>query len=419
MIRRPKARRIARDRTDGRPSSRRMDAAAPAFPNEAGPGEASGASQAEESEASLDGMPGKEPLTPIITLENPLPAGQAALQTMDEDEDDLDDTASMSLTEHLNELRKRIVKMLLGAAAGFLLCYSFAEKLFNYLALPLKRVMPEGTRLIYTSVPEGFFVYLKVAFVAGIFIASPYIFYQLWAFIAPGLYKNERRTALPLAFLSAVFFILGASFCYFSVFPFAFSFFMSYSRDAIIAMPSLNEYLGFSLKLLLAFGLIFEMPLFSFFLSRLGIITAAWMRRMRKYAVLGVFVVAAILTPPDVVSQLLMAGPMLILYELSIFVAAIAQKRPPKPVSASDSETIPSPETTEADQEKNEGNSAGTETSTNNGHGQAEKTANTGEENSAHNGEEPPMDNGADADAESAKPHGLCDDANDQPQEEP
>ena len=238
-----------------------------------------------------------------------------------------EDEASMSFTEHLGELRMRIVRMLIGATVGFLLCYGVAEELFYYLSLPLVEVMPPDTRLIYTSVPEGFFVYLKVAFVAGVFVASPYIFYQLWAFIAPGLYQEERRHIVPLAFCSAIFFLLGASFCYWGVFPFAFTFFMSYSTGMIVAMPSLNEYLGFALKMLLAFGLIFEMPLFAFFLSRLRIITPAWMRKVRRYAVLAIFIVAAILTPPDVFSQLLMAGPMLILYEVSIYVAAMARPR--------------------------------------------------------------------------------------------
>ncbi len=233
----------------------------------------------------------------------------------------------MTLTDHLTELRTRIVRMLIGAAVGFFLCYGVAEELFRYLSLPLVRVMPPDTRLIYTSVPEGFFVYLKIALMAGIFLASPYIFYQLWAFIAPGLYKEERRMVLPLALFSALFFLLGAAFCYLVVFPFAFSFFMSYSTGPIVAMPSLNEYLGFSLKMILAFGLIFEMPLFAFFLSRLGLITPEWMRNMRRYAILVVFIVAAILTPPDVFSQLLMAVPMLILYELSILVAALARKK--------------------------------------------------------------------------------------------
>ena len=263
-------------------------------------------------------------------------AGVARGAGWSRDEEDMpEDEKPMSFTEHLGELRMRIVRMLIGAAVGFLLCYGVAEDLFRYLSLPLVKVMPPDTRFIYTSVPEGFFVYLKVALVAGVFVASPYIFYQLWAFIAPGLYREERRHIVPLAFCSAFFFLLGAAFCYWGVFPFAFTFFMSYSTGMIVAMPSLNEYLGFSLKMLLAFGLIFEMPLFAFFLSRLRVITPAWMRKVRRYAILAIFIVAAILTPPDVFSQLLMAGPMIILYEVSIYVAAMARPRSEKAAAES------------------------------------------------------------------------------------
>ena len=162
---------------------------------------------------------------------------------------------------------------------------------------------------------------------AGVFVACPFLFYQIWAFIAPGLYEEEKKYIIPLALSSALFFVLGGVFCYFGVFPFAFEFFMSYSTDNIVAMLSINEYLSFALKMVLAFGLIFEMPLFSFFLARMGIITAQKMRDVRKYAILAIFVVAAILTPPDVFSQLMMAGPMLVLYEVSIWVAALVGKK--------------------------------------------------------------------------------------------
>jgi len=288
----------------------------------------------------------------------PVVCKESDVATKDEYDDEEDEDArydaereaelregTMGLMGHLSELRTRITRMLIGAFIGFLLCYGVAEELFHYLSLPLVRVMPDGTKFIYTGVPEGFFVYLKVALAAGIFVASPYIFYQVWAFIAPGLYKEERRHIIPLAIASAIFFIIGALFCYFGVFPFAFKFFMSYSTDLISAMPSLDEYLGFSLKLLIAFGIVFEMPIFTFFLARLGIVTAARMRALRGYAVIGVFIVAAILTPPDVFSQLLMAGPMLILYEISIFIASMFGKKP-KPVQEESSE--------EADEDKSD-----------------------------------------------------------------
>ena len=238
------------------------------------------------------------------------------------------DGKPMSLMGHLSELRSRLVRILLVVMLGFFACYAVSDTLFGELVKPLTASMPQGSKLIFTSIPEAFFVYMKVGFVASLFLTSPYIFYQIWAFVAPGLYEEERRHIVPLAAFSAFFFLAGAAFCYFAVFPIAFDFFMSFATDTILPMPSLNEYLGFALKLLIAFGLIFEMPLFAFFLARIGILTAAHLRRWRRYAIIIIFIVAAILTPPDVLSQLLMAAPMLVLYEISIWIAVLVQKRP-------------------------------------------------------------------------------------------
>jgi sec-independent protein translocase protein TatC len=237
----------------------------------------------------------------------------------------------MSLRDHLNELRKRIFRAFCWAIVGFIACYPFAQDLFGLLMAPLTQALPSGGRLIYTSPPEAFFTYMKVSFIAGLFLTSPLIFYQIWAFVAPGLYREEKIYILPIAFFSSLFFICGGLFCYFVAFPVAFEFFMSYSTDTIVAMPGLNETLSFVLHLLLAFGLVFELPLFSFFLSRLGIVTADMMRKARRYAILANFIVAAILTPPDVASQLLMACPLLLLYEFSIAVAAVfGRKKKPQ-----------------------------------------------------------------------------------------
>ncbi len=244
----------------------------------------------------------------------------------DDDEEDPEERP-MTLLEHLGELRVRLVRSFLAVTVAFFVCYAFARELFYYLSLPLLKVMPADSKFIYTGVAEGFFVDLKVSFVAAVFVACPFLFYQIWAFIAPGLYEEEKRYVTPLALCSAIFFLGGATFCYFVVFPFAFEFFMSYSTDNIVAMLSINEYLSFALKMLIAFGLIFEMPLFSFFLARMGLVTAARMRAVRKYSVLAVFIIAAILTPPDVFSQIMMALPMLVLYEISILVAAAFGKR--------------------------------------------------------------------------------------------
>ena len=229
---------------------------------------------------------------------------------------------TMGLMDHLNELRWRLVRCFIAAAVGFLLCWTVVEPIFDFITAPLLSALPEHGTAMYTTLPEPFFVRMFVAFITGLFVTSPYIFYQIWAFISPGLYEEEKKGLLPIALLSAVFFIGGGVFCYFIVFPYAFNFFLGFSSEQIQAMPRITDYLDFVIKLLLAFGLIFEMPLFSFFLSRMGVITATMMRSARRYAVLCIFIVAAILTPPDVVSQLLMAMPMLLLYEISILVAA-------------------------------------------------------------------------------------------------
>ena len=238
----------------------------------------------------------------------------------------------MTFTEHLNELRIRLVRCIIGAFVGFLICYGFAEQLFELLMKPLMDLLlPTGGALIYTGLPEAFFTHMKVAAIAGLFVASPYIFYQLWMFIAPGLYEGERKYMIPIAFFSALCFVLGALFGYFIVFPYGFQFFLGYATDFIKPMPSVKEYFSFSTSMLFAFGFIFELPLFMFFLSVMGIVTHKTLRKYRKFAILGNFVVAAILTPPDVVSQCLMAAPLCVLYEIGIWVAYIFGKKPKEP----------------------------------------------------------------------------------------
>ncbi len=253
----------------------------------------------------------------------------------EEDEDELSESR-MPLTAHLLDLRKRMVRSFIAVAVGFLGCYPFSKELFGYLMEPMALVLKTGN-FIYTYPPEAFFTYIKVSLVAGVFATSPFIFYQMWQFIAPGLYEHERKILMPIAFLSAVFFVSGACFGYFVVFPFGFEFFASFSTENIVFMPKLSEYLGFALKLLFAFGVVFEMPIFVLFLAKLGMCSAKGMRRFRKYAILLAFVVSAILTPPDVITQTLMAGPLILLYEISIFVAAIFGKKE-KPIDPTEDE---------------------------------------------------------------------------------
>jgi len=238
----------------------------------------------------------------------------------------------MTFTEHLNELRVRLVRCLIAAFVGFLACYGFAEQLFMLLMQPLITLLePSGGSLIYTGLPEAFFTHLKVAALAGLFVASPYVFYQIWMFIAPGLYEGERKYMIPIALCSALCFVTGALFGYFVVFPFGFQFFLGYASEVIRPMPSVKEYFSFSTSMLFAFGLIFELPLFMFFLSVLGLVDYKSLRKYRKFAILGSFVVAAVLTPPDVVSQSLMAGPMCLLYEVGIWVSYMFGKKPKEP----------------------------------------------------------------------------------------
>jgi sec-independent protein translocase protein TatC len=238
----------------------------------------------------------------------------------------------MSLIDHLKELRRRLCWCVVAAAIGFCACWTVVEPIFDILTQPLLAVLPAGSSAMYTTLPEAFFTRMFIAFMTGLFVVSPFIFYQIWAFISPGLYAEEKRFIIPVALVSAVFFVGGGLFCYFIVFHYAFQFFVSFATEQIVAMPKISDYLDFVIKLILAFGFIFEMPIFSFFLSRMGVVTAKRMRGFRRYAVLLVFIVAAILTPPDVVSQLLMAVPMLLLYEVSILVAAVCGRKPtPEP----------------------------------------------------------------------------------------
>lgn len=230
-------------------------------------------------------------------------------------------------TSHLEELRNRLIKASIAVGVGFAVSYAFKEKLFQILTAPLISVMKPGETLIYTNLPEAFFTFLKTAFLSGILLASPIIIYQFWMFTAPGLYRQEKRLLLPIVFLSSVFFVGGALFGYFVVFPWGFKFFLGFASETVRPLPSMKEYLSFSSKLLLAFGLVFELPLIITFLAKLGLVSVGFLKKNRKYAVLLFFVGAAILTPPDVVTQIMMAMPLMILYEISIIGARIFGKK--------------------------------------------------------------------------------------------
>jgi sec-independent protein translocase protein TatC len=236
----------------------------------------------------------------------------------------------MPLTEHLEELRWRLIRSLLAIFLGAVVCYSIAEILFDFLIRPLSAGHNEAVRLIGTGVAEAFFTKLKVSLIGGVFLASPVIFYQSWRFVAPGLYAHEKRYVVPFVACATVFFIFGAGFCYAAVFPVSYRFFLDqYETIGIEPAIRISEYLSFSARMLLAFGITFELPVVTFFLARLGMVTHRTMLYYLRYAILGIFILAAVLTPgPDVASQLLLAAPLLVLYGISIGVAYVFARKP-------------------------------------------------------------------------------------------
>jgi sec-independent protein translocase protein TatC len=244
----------------------------------------------------------------------------------------------MPLTAHLDELRTRLIRALLAIAAGFGLCYAFAEPLVAFVIHPLAALRPDQALVIGTGITEAFFTKLKVSFIGGIFIASPVIFYQAWRFVAPGLYETERRVAVPFAAAASFFFVAGAAFCYWMVFPVAFDFFLQeFTSIGVAPQIRISEYLSFATRMLLGFGVTFELPVASFFLARVGLITHRTLITQARYAVVAIFIVAAVLTPgPDVASQMMMAVPLLLLYVLSIGVAWLVARPAADPVPAAE-----------------------------------------------------------------------------------
>lgn len=236
----------------------------------------------------------------------------------------------LPFTAHLEELRSRLITCFIAVGVGFALSYGFKEQLFRILLKPLLSVMQSSQELIFTGLPEAFFTYLKVSFLSGLILASPVIVYQFWMFVAPGLYQKERRLLIPIIVLSTLFLIGGSLFGYFIVFPLGFKFFLGYSNDLIHARLSIKEYLGLASKLLLAFGIVFELPIIITFMARLGLVSVPFLKKNRKYALLLFFVGAALLTPPDVVTQVMMAMPLMVLYEVSIIGARIFGRKKPE-----------------------------------------------------------------------------------------
>ena len=244
----------------------------------------------------------------------------------------------MSIMSHLEELRKRLLYSAAALFVGFLVCFQYSEPLLNWLQLPLTLVLkfkgtwpfvymsylPSPTRLIFTAPAEAFWMYMKVGFIAGIFLALPFVLAQVWLFVSPGLKPRERRYALPFILSATTMFCLGALFCQYVILPFAIRFLLTYQTTNITPMISVEKYVDFCAKFLLAFGIVFELPLIILLLSKLGLVTPQFLAKHRKWALLLAFIAGAILTPtPDMFNQTLMAAPIIILYEVGIILARL------------------------------------------------------------------------------------------------
>jgi len=225
------------------------------------------------------------------------------------------------LRPHLVELRKRLGISVAVLFVAFFICFNFWEPILAWMVLPLEGVLPEGSHVIFTKLQEPFFTALKVSFFTGFIFSLPIIFWQFWLFIAPGLYENEKRLVVPFVIFATLMFISGSAFCYYVVIPLGFNFLVNFGSQLFTALPSIGEYVSFFTKLLFGFGLAFELPVVTFFFAKLGFVSDKSLISFFRYAIIIIFVVSALLTPPDVLTQFMMAGPLIILYGISILVA--------------------------------------------------------------------------------------------------
>jgi len=250
----------------------------------------------------------------------------------DSDDDTSGDTAGkMSFLEHLDELRKRIIWSVASLAVGVVIAFFFIQKIFDFIMRPLQQMLPAGGTLVYTDPTEAFSLYIQIALIAGLVIASPLVFAQLWLFIAPGLYSHEKKWAIPFVVGSTFFFVLGAAFSHFVVFPLTWRFFVGFTTDIVTFMPRIEPAFSMYLRLLLAFGIVFEMPMLVGFLARMGVVTPRFLLKHTKYAILLIVVISAVVTPDGGgVSLVAMSGPLILLYFFSIGLAWMVGKKRPK-----------------------------------------------------------------------------------------
>ena len=238
------------------------------------------------------------------------------------------EAAQETFISHLIELRSRLLRSIVSVVVVLLLLFPWAREIYAALAAPLLRVLPAGSTMIATDVTGPFLVPLKVTLVTAFLVALPYVLWQMWAFVAPGLYQNERRLALPVLVSSFVCFVAGMAFAYFVVFPVAFGFFAGYTTVGVTMMTDIDKYLSFVLTMFIAFGITFETPVVVIVLVRFRVVPLAKLRSIRPYVIVGAFVVGAVFTPPDVVSQLMLAIPLCLLFELGLLLARFVEPRP-------------------------------------------------------------------------------------------
>jgi sec-independent protein translocase protein TatC len=255
----------------------------------------------------------------------PFPGPQSGAYPIAPDEDDDDAPgAKMSFLEHLDELRKRIVYSLSAVGIGLLVAFTFITKIYNFLMGPTMRQLPAGSKLIYTEPGEAFSLYIQLSLIVGALMAAPFIMYQLWLFIAPGLYTNEKKMAIPFVLLSTLGFLGGAAFNHYIMFPWMMAFFASFNTQDLLFMPKLDSVFSLYTKFLIAMAVVFQMPTLVFFLAKMRVITARFLARQFKYAVLIIFIISAVITPTgDPVTQTVFAAPMIALYVLGIAIAWI------------------------------------------------------------------------------------------------
>ena len=242
--------------------------------------------------------------------------------------DDDEGGGKMSFLEHLDELRKRIIRALLSLCVGIAIAAFFIDDIYAFVMRPLSEALRPGEKMIYTYPTEAFMLYIRIAVIAGLFIAAPLIFWQVWLFVAPALYAKERRYAIPFVVLSTIGVIGGAWFSHAVAFPLMWRFFGSFSNDLVSFMPRIEDSFSLYMRMLLGMAAVFQMPALVFFLARMGVVSARWMARQFKYAILVIFVVAAIITPSaDMASQAIVAVPMIGLYIISIAIAWLVGKK--------------------------------------------------------------------------------------------